>query len=305
MPEQTPETFRNQLTQARERVDHVLDEILTTLPFAATDMGKAMHYGALLGGKRLRPFLVYATGEMFGVTAENLDAPAAAIECIHAYSLIHDDLPAMDDDTLRRGKPTCHVAFGEANAILAGDALQTQAFAILAARPMPDVRPQDRLAMIADLADAAGRGGMCGGQALDLAAEGKNIGIHALEQIHNHKTGALIRASVRMGAMSAGEAGYAVLPALDTYAQAIGLAFQVQDDILDVIGHTDVIGKSQGSDAAHGKSTYPSLLGLKAAQDKAQALYQESLAALSQLEEHHYNTATLRELANFVIERNS
>ncbi|EBS5739821.1 (2E,6E)-farnesyl diphosphate synthase, partial [Salmonella enterica subsp. enterica serovar Eastbourne] len=128
MPEQTPETFRNQLTQARERVDHVLDEILTTLPFAATDMGKAMHYGALLGGKRLRPFLVYATGEMFGVTAENLDAPAAAIECIHAYSLIHDDLPAMDDDTLRRGKPTCHVAFGEANAILAGDALQTQAF---------------------------------------------------------------------------------------------------------------------------------------------------------------------------------
>ena len=170
---------------------------------------------------------------------------------------------------------------------------------------MPDVRPQDRLAMIAELADAAGLGGTCGGQALDLAAEGKTS-VFMRWNKYNHKTGALIRASVRMGAMSAGEAGYAVLPALDTYAQAIGPAFQVQDDILDVIGHTDVIEKAEGSDAAaHGKSTYPSLLGLKAAQDKAQALYQESLAALSQLEEHHYNTATLRELANFVIERNS
>ncbi len=159
-----------------------------------------MRHGALLGGKRLRPFLVYTTGQMFGVSLANLDAPAAAVECIHAYSLIHDDLPAMDDDDLRRGQPTCHIKFGEANAILAGDALQTLAFSILADAEMPDVALRDRLAMVSELATASGVAGMCGGQSLDLEAEGKHVDLQALEQIHRHKTGALIRAAVRLGA---------------------------------------------------------------------------------------------------------
>lgn len=305
MSEKSPVAFQQKLQQAQTRVDSVMDDILRNLTFSQSSLGRAMSYGALLGGKRLRPFLVYAVGDLFGISANNLDAPAAAIEFIHAYSLIHDDLPAMDDDKLRRGKPTCHVAFGEANAILAGDALQTLAFTILAQREMPDVAINDRVAMISELANASGLAGMCGGQALDLEAEGKNIDIHALEQIHQHKTGALIRAAIRLGAYSAGDAGHRALPALDTFAQAIGLAFQVQDDILDVIGNTEVTGKNQGSDQILGKSTYPALLGLEQAQEKAKALYHESLTALSQLEEQHYNTATLRKLANFVIERSS
>ena len=268
-------------------------------------MVEAMRHGALLGGKRLRPFLVYATGQMFGLSLENLDAPAAAVECIHAYSLIHDDLPAMDDDDLRRGQPTCHIKFGEANAILAGDALQTLAFSILADADMPDVALRDRLAMISELAKASGVAGMCGGQSLDLEAEGKQIDLQALEQIHRHKTGALIRAAVRLGALAAGEPGRAALPELDRYAAAIGLAFQVQDDILDVVGETEKIGKRQGSDQQLGKSTYPALLGLDSAKLKAWDLYQEALAALDSLATQSYNTAPLRALANFIIERDN
>jgi farnesyl diphosphate synthase len=268
-------------------------------------MVEAMRHGALLGGKRLRPFLVYATGQMFGLSLENLDAPAAAVECIHAYSLIHDDLPAMDDDDLRRGQPTCHIKFGEANAILAGDALQTLAFSILADADMPDVALRDRLAMISELAKASGVAGMCGGQSLDLEAEGKQIDLQALEQIHRHKTGALIRAAVRLGALAAGEPGRASLPELDRYAAAIGLAFQVQDDILDVVGETEKIGKRQGSDQQLGKSTYPALLGLDSAKLKAWDLYQEALAALDSLATQSYNTAPLRALANFIIERDN
>lgn len=268
-------------------------------------MVSAMRHGALLGGKRLRPFLVYATGQMFGLSLDNLDAPAAAVECIHAYSLIHDDLPAMDDDDLRRGQPTCHIKFGEANAILAGDALQTLAFSILADAEMPDVALRDRLAMISELAKASGVAGMCGGQSLDLEAEGKQIDLQALEQIHRHKTGALIRAAVRLGALAAGEPGRAALPELDRYAAAIGLAFQVQDDILDVVGETEKIGKRQGSDQQLGKSTYPALLGLDSAKLKAWDLYQEALAALELLATQSYNTAPLRALANFIIERDN
>jgi farnesyl diphosphate synthase len=268
-------------------------------------MVEAMRHGALLGGKRLRPFLVYATGQMFALSLNNLDAPAAAVECIHAYSLIHDDLPAMDDDDLRRGQPTCHVKFGEANAILAGDALQTLAFSILADADMPDVAMRDRLAMISELATASGVAGMCGGQSLDLEAEGKHIDLAALEQIHRHKTGALIRAAVRLGALAAGEPGRAALPQLDRYAAAIGLAFQVQDDILDVVGETEKIGKRQGADQQHGKSTYPALLGLDSARAKAWDLYQEALAALESLATQSYNTAPLRALASFIIERDN
>jgi farnesyl diphosphate synthase len=297
--------FHDQLQAFHQRSDRALLGFIAPLPFNDGKMVEAMRHGALLGGKRLRPFLVYATGQMFGLSLENLDAPAAAVECIHAYSLIHDDLPAMDDDDLRRGQPTCHIKFGEANAILAGDALQTLAFSILADADMPDVAPRDRLAMISELAKASGVAGMCGGQSLDLEAEGKQIDLQALEQIHRHKTGALIRAAVRLGALAAGEPGRAALPELDRYAAAIGLAFQVQDDILDVVGETEKIGKRQGSDQQLGKSTYPALLGLDSAKLKAWDLYQEALAALDSLATQSYNTAPLRALANFIIERDN
>ncbi|WP_447875807.1 (2E,6E)-farnesyl diphosphate synthase [Serratia fonticola] len=297
--------FHDQLQAFHQRSDRALLGYIAPLPFNDGKMVEAMRHGALLGGKRLRPFLVYATGQMFGLSLENLDAPAAAVECIHAYSLIHDDLPAMDDDDLRRGQPTCHIKFGEANAILAGDALQTLAFSILADADMPDVAVRDRLAMISELAKASGVAGMCGGQSLDLEAEGKQINLQALEQIHRHKTGALIRAAVRLGALAAGEPGRAALPELDRYAAAIGLAFQVQDDILDVVGETEKIGKRQGSDQQLGKSTYPALLGLDSAKLKAWDLYQEALAALDSLATQSYNTAPLRALANFIIERDN
>ncbi|MBS9426181.1 (2E,6E)-farnesyl diphosphate synthase [Photorhabdus caribbeanensis] len=305
MSEQNSTQFKEQLKICQQRVNNVLISTLSSLAFADNPLVHAMQHGTLLGGKRLRPFLVYAVGEMFGLSANNLDAPAAAVECIHAFSLIHDDLPAMDNDDLRRGQPTCHIKFGEAHAILAGDALQALAFEILSKREMPDVTTADRLEMLAELATASGIAGMCGGQALDLAAEGKHIDLHMLEQIHRHKTGALIHCAIRMGAYSAGQSGHDALPELDQYAQAIGLAFQVQDDILDVIGDTEMIGKRQGSDQQLGKSTYPALLGLEQAQKKAYELYQEALQALNKLEDKSYNTAMLRALASFIIERNN
>lgn len=305
--EQQAETidFNSQLRAMQQRVDQALTSYIDAQPFAEIPLAKAMRHGALLGGKRLRPYLVYATGQLFGLHLSSLDAPAAAIECIHAYSLIHDDLPAMDDDDLRRGQPTCHIKFGEANAILAGDALQTLAFTILADGAIGDVRMQDRLSMISELATASGIAGMCGGQALDLAAEGQQINLQQLEQVHRHKTGALIRAAVRMGALAAGEPGRAALPVLDIYAEAIGLAFQVQDDILDVIGDTEKLGKRQGADQQLGKSTYPALLGLDGAQAKARDLHQEAVSALKQLAALSYNTAPLLALARFVIERDN
>lgn len=295
-----------QLSAHAQRINEVLSRFINALPFQESPLVNAMEYGSLLGGKRLRPFLVYTTGQLFGTPLNSLDAPAAAVECIHAYSLIHDDLPAMDDDDLRRGQPTCHIKFGEANAILAGDALQTLAFSILADAPMHGVSDRDRLAMVAELAQASGVAGMCGGQALDLEAEGHQVDLAALEQIHRHKTGALIRAAIRLGALSAGQHGRAALPYLDRYANAIGLAFQVQDDILDVIGDSATTGKRQGADQQLGKSTYPGLLGLDSARAKAWDLYQESLAALDELQASSavpLDIATLRALANFIVER--
>lgn len=296
--------FTALLTAHHARVNQALKRFIAPLPFQSSPLVNAMEYGALLGGKRLRPFLVYATGEMLHAHDDALDAPAAAVECIHAYSLIHDDLPAMDDDSLRRGQPTCHIKFGEDTAILAGDALQTLAFSILADTPMPGVTAENRIAMISELAQASGVAGMCGGQALDLAAEGQQSNLATLEQIHRHKTGALIRAAVRLGALSAGERGREALPALDCYAEAIGLAFQVQDDILDVIGDTAVTGKRQGADQDLGKSTYPALMGLDAARTKAWDLYQESLSALETLAAQSFDTTSLQALASYIIERN-
>ena len=292
------------LAHYRTRIDCVLEECLENLTFQSIPLYKAMHHGVLLGGKRMRPFLVYATGEMFGIDPKVLDVPASAIEFIHAYSLIHDDLPAMDDDSLRRGQPTCHIAFGEDTAILAGDGLLTQAFTILSDNPMQGISDTTRLAMVSELARASGAVGMVFGQALDLQAEGKTLALAGLETIHRHKTGALIRAAVRLGALSAGEDSRQYLPILDRYAEAIGLAFQVQDDILDVTGDSQDTGKQQGMDAAHGKNTYPGLLGLAQARTKAQELYQEAINALAQLEQHGFKTQQLQALASYIVERN-
>lgn len=295
--------FPQQLQTCVTRANEALRQFIAPLPFQNTPLVEAMHYGALLGGKRLRPFLVYATGQMFNVSLSTLDAPAAAVECIHAYSLIHDDLPAMDDDDLRRGQPTCHIKYGEANAILAGDALQTLAFSILSDAPMPSVADAFRLKMVSELAQASGVAGMCGGQALDLEAEGKQVDLQALERIHRHKTGALIRSAVRLGALSAGEKGLAALPVLDKYAECIGLAFQVQDDILDVVGDTATLGKRQGADQQLGKSTYPALLGLEQAQSKARDLIEEARQSLTVLAAQSLDTTALEALANYIIQR--
>ncbi|HGJ5875798.1 MAG TPA: (2E,6E)-farnesyl diphosphate synthase [Arsenophonus sp.] len=297
-------SFADQLQWVQDRVNKTLLNQFQRLPFNQSQLVAAMKYGTLFGGKRLRPFLVYAVGNMLNVSVENLDVPAAAIECIHAYSLIHDDLPAMDNDDLRRGQPTCHISFGEAHAILAGDALQTLAFDILSRSVMPDVSDNDRLAMIAELATATGATGMCGGQALDMESEGQQIDIATLETIHHQKTGALIRAAIRISVFAAGSQGYQLLPLLDNYANAIGLVFQVHDDILDVTGNTHILGKSQGADEQHKKSTYPSLIGLEQAQKKAINLYKQALNALYMLEQQYgLNTETLQNLTYFIIER--
>jgi farnesyl diphosphate synthase len=288
------------LTSLQQRNNQQLERWLQTLPHQQQPLIEAMRYGLLLGGKRARPFLVYITGQMLGCTLEQLDTPAAAVECIHAYSLIHDDLPAMDDDELRRGQPTCHVMFDEATAILTGDALQTLAFTILADGELSSDGESKRIEMVKALAEASGASGMCLGQALDLAAENRQISLEELKEIHHNKTGALMKCAIRLGALAAGDKGVEVLPLLDKYADAIGLAFQVQDDILDIISDTETLGKPQGSDQELNKSTYPALLGLEGAMNKAQALLDEALQALEAIP---YNTELLEEFARYVIER--
>jgi farnesyl diphosphate synthase len=237
----------------QQRVETALQQFLpaaTTLP---TQLHKAMRYAVLGGGKRIRPLLVYAAGRTLDAPDQALDVAACAVECMHAYSLVHDDLPAMDDDDLRRGKPACHKAFGEAEAILAGDALQTLAFALLAHEPMGPVTTEQRLHMIERLALASGSRGMAGGQSLDLTAVGKQLDIAELEDMHIHKTGALIRASVLLGTLCAESASEKQVQALDHYGKYIGLAFQVRDDILDVTGSTEQLGKQAGADRALNK----------------------------------------------------
>ncbi len=261
---------------------------------------QAMRYGLLVGGKRIRPFLVYSIGEMLGEELTQLHTPASAIECIHAYSLIHDDLPAMDDDDLRRGQPTCHVQFDEATAILAGDALQTLAFRILAEGELNSIAEPYRITMISELAKASGANGMCIGQALDLAAEERHITLSELETIHRHKTGALIECAAILGALACGEKGVAILPQLRIFAQCLGLAFQVKDDILDLESDTHVLGKPQGSDIEKNKSTYPSLLGIEEAKKKAEKLLQQALHALQAIP---YNTERLETFARYVVHR--
>jgi farnesyl diphosphate synthase len=287
-------------TRYRERVERALD---AALPNAATTPGRlheAMRYASLEGGKRVRALLVYAGGAAVGAKEADLDAPACAVELIHAYSLVHDDLPAMDDDDLRRGKPTCHRAYDEATALLVGDALQSLAFEVLAAAPAGAVAPPRRVEMLRTLAMASGSLGMAGGQAIDLAAVGRPLTLEELETMHRLKTGALICASVRLGALAGALADEASLARLQRYAGCIGLAFQIRDDILDVEASTEALGKRQGADAALGKPTYTSILGLTAAKARAADLHREAIAAIAPFDS---DTALLRDLADFIVSR--
>ena len=252
-----------------------------------------MRHAALGGGKRIRPLLVYAAGQLFGTDERWLDAPAAAVELIHAYSLVHDDLPAMDDDAMRRGRPTVHVAFDEATAILAGDALQSMAFELLAEAP---VSSELRVAWLRALSTATGAAGMCGGQALDMDATGRLLTLADLERMHRLKTGALIRASVRMGALG-GSMDEGTLKLLDTFSDALGLAFQVRDDILDVESSSAQLGKTAGKDAAQAKSTYPALLGMDGARARLGELATSMRDALAPFGGRAAALAALGELA--------
>lgn len=288
------------LTQYQQRVEQQLQQILLARGCSDQRLLDAMSYSLLLGGKRVRPFLVYSCGQMLGATLDDLDGPAAALEAIHSYSLIHDDLPAMDNDDLRRGKATCHKAFDEATAILAGDALQALAFEALCSHPYRHVAATDIVQMLQQLAYAAGYNGMCGGQAIDLAQTNQPSTLAQLEQMHRLKTGALIECAVLLAWQCSPHRRSEEKEALLVFARALGLAFQVQDDILDIESDTTTLGKPQGSDSKANKSTYPALLGLDAAKEKARQLYQQALQALTQLP---YNTDELRAFAQYVIER--
>jgi len=281
-----------------EQVDTQLELILPAASGPATKLFKAMRYSVFNGGKRMRPALCFAAAEAVATSDTNTLKVAAALEMIHAYSLIHDDLPAMDDDDLRRGVPTCHIEFDEATAILAGDALQSLAFKQLT--ELTDIPAPINLYLIAVLSDLAGCNGMVSGQAVDLASTGKQLSADELNYMHNHKTGALIEASVVMGAMATNQASEIQIDALKKYARAIGLAFQIQDDILDVESSTEQLGKSQGADSAKDKATYTSILGIEKARSEAERLYQISIDALSIFTE---SADPLRALAKFIVHR--
>jgi len=296
--------FNEFITHSRQRVDRALHKHISRFN-AHPRLLEAMRYSLFNGGKRVRPILVFASAEAFAESNSYSDRAAIAVEAIHAYSLIHDDLPAMDDDDLRRGQPTCHIAFDEATAILAGDALQ--AFAFEALCESSDVNKEGidartQLEMIHILSHASGANGMVGGQSIDLAAVDQTLTIHQLETMHRLKTGALISACVRLGAMSSGLASDAQLHALHLYADAIGLAFQVQDDILDVTSSTHTLGKQQGADAALSKPTYISLIGVDAAKQKALQLHEQALDALNKFD---YRADNLRHLSAYIIKRRS
>lgn len=288
------------LTACQNRVERALDARLPGDNILPQKLHQAMRYTVLDGGKRTRPLLTYATGQALGLSEDVLDGPACAVEFIHVYSLIHDDLPAMDNDDLRRGKPTCHKAYDEATAILAGDALQALAFEILANDPSIQVDAAARLKMITNLTKASGSQGMVGGQAIDLASVGTKLNLPELENMHIHKTGALIRASVNMAALSKPDLDPVVAKNLDHYAKCIGLSFQVKDDILDVESDTATLGKTQGKDVDNDKPTYPALLGMAGAKEKAQELHEQAVASLA---DFGSEANLLRELSLYIIER--
>jgi len=291
-------SFADRVPEYVERVERALDARLPAADARPASLHAAMRYAALGGGKRIRPLLCYASGEVLGVAPGRLDDAACAVECVHVFSLVHDDLPAMDDDALRRGKPSTHAAFGEATAILAGDALQTRAFEILAGDGARDA--VERLGMIAILAGAAGSEGMTGGQAVDLESEGMQLAAADLEALDRDKTGRLIRAAVLMPTCASPGLPKASRDALDRFAECMGLAFQIKDDVLDVEGEQALTGKTHGADAARGKATYPSLMGMDNAKRRADALYAE---ALSTLEKFGDAAEPLRWMARYIVHR--
>jgi farnesyl diphosphate synthase len=297
-----PPEFLHFANHCQRRVESALQNLLPQPDTHPAALHHAMRYAVLDGGKRIRPLLVYAAGQALGAEPQTLDIAACAVECIHAYSLVHDDLPAMDDDDLRRGKPSCHKACGEAQAILAGDALQTLAFYSLAHAGMPAVSAAMRLRMVETLALAAGSRGMVGGQSIDLFSVRKQLDIAELEDMHIHKTGALIRAAVLLGALCAGQTDGADYAALDACGKYIGLAFQIHDDILDVTGETAELGKQTGVDAALNKPTYPALLGLNGARERAGELRQ---AALDSLDDLGPRADPLRWLCDYIVGRST
>jgi farnesyl diphosphate synthase len=285
--------FQTWSSSVQARMETVLAHLLPPADLVPQRLHDAMRYAVLGGGKRVRPLLAFAAGEVAGGAPERVEIAAAAVEIIHAYSLVHDDMPCMDDDSLRRGKPTVHVQYDEATALLVGDALQSQAFQLLARMPGAS------LEMIGLLAEAAGSRGMAGGQAIDCDAVGKPLSLPELEFMHIHKTGALIRASVLLGAQC-GVADKAALKALDHYAKQIGLAFQVVDDVLDTEASTATLGKTAGKDAERNKPTYVSLLGLEEAKRMAARLHAEALEALAPLGD---GARHLRDLATYIVKR--
>jgi len=287
--------YRNRIEAAFER----------WLPDADTYPGRlheAMRYAVLNGGKQIRPLLVYASGSALDVPVEVLDDPACAVELDHVFSLVHDDLPAMDNDDLRRGKPTCHKAYDDATAILAGDALQALAFYVLAHSTRIKVTAERRLKMLEALSQASGSRGMAGGQAIDIAAEGEQLTVAELEDMHIHKTGTLIRASVKLGALSCPHVTPEQMKRLDHYAKCIGLSYQIQDDILDIEGDTTTLGKTQGADLARNKPTYPALLGMEGAKQRARELYEQSIDSLSTFDQR---ADLLRQLSQYIIRRSN
>lgn len=292
--------FKDTLSLYQQRVAVALDQWLPAEDEQPERLNQAMRYSMNAGGKRIRPVLCYATGVALGVNADRLDGPAAALELIHTYSLIHDDLPAMDDDDLRRGFPTCHKQYDEATAILAGDGMLTQAFSVLSEDYSMQQSAETRLKMIQVLAQASGVQGMVGGQAIDIAAEGRQLTLDELKNMHAHKTGALIRAAVQLGALSAPQLDADQYEKLTRYAECIGLAFQIRDDILDVISDTETLGKQQGADAALNKPTYTALLGLEGAQAAAKEVHQEALGCLDSFGKQ---AQLLRDIANYIVER--
>lgn len=292
--------LKDYLDFCQTRVERALDARLPSESILPQKLHRAMRYSTLDGGKRMRPMLTYCTGKTLGIAPEALDGPACAVEFIHVYSLIHDDLPAMDDDDLRRGKATCHKAFDEATAILTGDALQALAFEILANDPSISASAENRLKMITVLTKASGSQGMVGGQAIDLQSVGTSLTLPELESMHIHKTGALIRASVNMATLAKADVEPSVAKKLDNYAKCIGLSFQVKDDILDQESDTATLGKTQGKDQDNNKPTYPALLGLAGAKQKAQELHEQALDNLSIFGSE---ADLLRNLSLYIIQR--
>jgi geranylgeranyl pyrophosphate synthase len=292
--------FSERLQIYQTSVEAALDHWLPEPSIQPEKLHEAMRYSVLSEGKRIRPVLLYATGEAFGIDLNALDGPACAVEIIHAYSLIHDDLPSMDNDDLRRGRPTCHKKFDDATAILAGDALQALAFHILAHDKKIETGYEQRLSMIDTLAIASGSRGMAGGQAIDLASVGKSLNIAELENMHIHKTGALIKASAELGALSVNDVDPALFSRISQYAKCIGLAFQIKDDILDIESDTETLGKPQGSDIERNKPTYPNLLGLQGAKQAADDLHKKAIKCLEAFDER---ADMLRAIADYIIKR--